>query len=411
MRFRFFVTGLFAFLILAVSDAATFAREGTGPRGPIDRTDPIALLEDRILNGRTSLGFEPDHGFLKALLQYLDVDTHTQILVFSKTSLQDKLIGPVTPRAIYFNDRVAVGAVQNSSVLEIMAPASHGYVFYTLENKAAGAPRFTKHEGADCGRCHGADSLEPGLIVASTPVARDGVPVFIPSQRAPRLFEFTDHATPMADRWGGWYVTGSHAGQPHLGNGAFVYDDAGIRQIHNADAFSVTSLAGYFDVSRYLEPTSDIVALMVFEHQAKMTNMLLKAGVMAGRTNHLPAAAAEDIVAYMLFADEAPLAGPVTGDEAFQGAFTKAGPRDAARRSLRDFDLRARLFKYPLSYMVYSPVFEALPLFAKQAVYKRLFDVLEGREVSPRFARLSAEDRRNILEILRATKPDFAALR
>ncbi|MCC6914128.1 MAG: hypothetical protein IT566_10535 [Rhodospirillaceae bacterium] len=404
-----FLPRLFASSFLVLLTAGAFAQDGKAARGAIDRSDPIAVLEDRIVNGRTSLGFEPDHGFLKALLQQLDVDPRTQILVFSKTSLQDKLIGPQTPRAIYFNDRVAVGAVQNSTVLEIMAPARNGYVFYTLQNESAGSPRFTKHEGADCGRCHGADALEPGLIVASTPVARDGTPVFIPRDRPPRLFEFTDHTTPVADRWGGWYVTGSHAGQPHLGNGAFTYDEAGVRHVHNADAFGAATLAGYFDVSRYLEPTSDIVALMVFEHQARMTNMLLSAGVMATRTKHLSAAAVEDLLAYMLFTDEAPLQGTVTGDKAFQAAFASAGPRDTAKRALRDFDLNTRLFKYPLSYMIYSPVFAALPPFAKQAVYARLLEILEGQGVTPRFARLSAEDRRNILEILQATKPDFTA--
>ncbi|MCA0201184.1 MAG: hypothetical protein LCH56_10135 [Proteobacteria bacterium] len=408
MRFRLITTSVAIFL-LAASAIGASAQDGKETHLVIDRADPIAGLAAQASTGRTALEFEPDHGFLRALLQYLSIDTHTQILVFSKTSLQDKWIGPSAPRAIYFNDRVAVGAVQNSSVLEIMAPASMGYVFYTLENKSAGSPRFTKHEGADCGRCHGADNLEPGLIVASTPVTRDGTPVFIPSQRPPRLFEFTDHTTPVGERWGGWYVTGSHAGQPHLGNGAFTYDDAGRPQIQNADAFSVTDLSGYFDTSRYLEPTSDIVALMVFEHQAKMTNMLLAAGVMARRTNHIAAAAVEDIVAYMLFADEAPLIGPVSGGEAFQSAFAGSGQRDLKRRSLRDFDLRTRLFKYPLSYMIYSPVFESLPPFAKQAIYARLLDILEGRDMPPRFARLSSEDRRNIMEILRATKPDFGA--
>ncbi len=400
---------LFIVLLAGHLDAAEAGgAAGLHQTGGVDQSDPIAVLQDQILKGRASLTFKPGHGFLEDLLRRLNVSAQSQILVFSKTSLQAPLIGPEAPRAIYFNDRVAIGSVQNAPVLEIMAPAKNGYVFYTLENTAAGRPRFTKYEGADCGRCHGSDSLSPGLIVASTPVRSDGTPVFIPHEGPARLFEFTDQTTPISDRWGGWYVTGAHDGRPHLGNGAVVFNDLGQKSIQRPDASTATSLAPYFDVGKYLQPTSDIVALMVFEHQARMTNLLLEAAVVSARTQRLSPAAREEILAYMLFSKEAPLLGPVTGGKAFQEAFSNESVRDTARRSLRDFDLRTRLFKYPLSYMIYSPVFDALPVFAKQDVYRRLLEILEGRDNTQPFAHLTADDRRNILEILRATKPDFA---
>ncbi len=114
---------------------------------------------------------------------------------------------------------------------------------------------------------------------------------------------------------------------------------------------------------------------------------------------------AEELVRYLLFANEAPLDGPVHGTSPFAQEFAARGLRDPRGRSLRDFDLRTRIFKYPCSYLIYSEAFDALPDPAKQYVYHRLFDVLTGREQSNDFARLSAEDRRAILEILLATKP------
>ncbi|MHC5544150.1 hypothetical protein ACYOEI_38475, partial [Singulisphaera rosea] len=95
----------------------------------------------------------------------------------------------------------------------------------------------------------------------------------------------------------------------------------------------------------------------------------------------------------------------VAGTSDFAREFAARGPRDPRGRSLREFDLERRLFKYPCSYLVYSEAFDALPGPAKTYLYTRLLDVLTGRDTSPAFARLSADDRRNTLEILLATKP------
>jgi hypothetical protein len=110
-------------------------------------------------------------------------------------------------------------------------------------------------------------------------------------------------------------------------------------------------------------------------------------------------------VRYLLFANEAPLEEPVAGTSGYAEEFAARGPRDARGRSLRDFDLRRRIFKYPCSYLIYSEAFDAIPQPAKDYVYRRLLEVLSGREQGPEFASLSAEDRRAILEILVATKP------
>jgi hypothetical protein len=116
-------------------------------------------------------------------------------------------------------------------------------------------------------------------------------------------------------------------------------------------------------------------------------------------------AAAEQLVRYLLFANETPLATPIAGMSNFAEQFTARGPRDSLGRSLRDFDLQKRIFKYPCSYLIYSEAFDAIPAPAKDFIYHRLFDILSGREQGPEFASLSSQDRRAILEILVATKP------
>ncbi len=383
----------------------TAASGQPAPEAP--RIDPIAALKARLETGADRLKYEDSaFGYLKDLLAHLGVNPDSQMLVYSKTSFQSDLIGPAAPRSVFFNDTVAVGYVQGSRTLELMAAtATEGYAFYSLDNDPAG-PRFVRYRDSTCARCHGADNYAPGLIVASSPVAADGTPVFIPSDGPPRLFNFTDQTTPFAERWNGWYVTGTHGAATHQGNGAVVYSEDGRRLPGAKDAQNLVSLADKFDTRTYLSPHADIVALMTFEHQARMTNMLLAAGA-AARRGGFPRTQLEDLLAYMLFVDEAPFPAPVAGTSGFTHSFPAKAPRDAKGRALRDFDLTTRLFKYPLSYMIYSPSFDALPADAKAQVYAALYAILTGGDTNPRFARLTADDRKAILEILQATKSDL----
>src|SRR5262249_50035840 len=153
-----------------------------------------------------------------------------------------------------------------------------------------------------------------------------------------------------------------------------------------------------FDVARYLSPHSDIVALMVLGHQVEVQNLIAVAG---GKTGADPREVGEPLLKAMLFAGAAPLTAPVRGTSSFAAEFARQAPRDSRGRSLRDFDLQTRLFRHPLSYFIYSKSFDAMPAAVKTYVYRRLRDVLAGRDKSPDFAHLSAADRTAILEILR----------
>ena len=374
--------------------------------------DPVALLDKRLRRSEVKLSTAPNGlGYLPSVLKELGVSADSQVLVFSKTSIQTDRIGPRTPRAIYFNDNVSVGFVQNSDLLEIAAlDPTQGVKFYVLENSSPANIRAQAATVCDATRARSPLAFPDCLVSSVRPVS--GEP------RAPHGGAFmTDQRTPFNQRWGGWYVTGTHGRQIHQGNNVNLVDPLHPGGPITEGTQNVTSLAGRFDTTRYLAPTSDIVALMTLEHQTRMTNLMIRIGwdarialhdrKMDGATQALINSEIEQMVTYMLFADEEPLAAPVQGVSTFTQTFPQRGPRDHQGRGLRDFDLKTRLFRYPLSYMIYSAAFDGMPQIVRERVYQRLFDILTGKDQSPAFARRSAEDRAAILEIVRETKRDL----
>lgn len=382
----------------------------------------VSRLQARIDRGEAQLAYDERHGYVPSVLEALGVSTKSQMLVFSKTSLQRQRIAPETPRALYFNDDVYVGFCRYGEVVEISAvDPVLGAVFYTLDQEPVDRPKFVRQTD-NCLICHGSSQTRgiPGHLVRSVFSDAGGQPIL--SSGTYRV----DHSTPLAHRWGGWYVTGRHGEQTHLGNliirGKRVPDP-----VDNAQGQNVTDLDGRFDVNACLTPHSDIVALMVLEHQATAHNLITDAGFTTrqaidherqlNRELHEPAqrrwesttsrikSVGDALARYLLFAEEARLTAPIAGTSGFTEEFSKRGPRDRRGRSLRDFDLERRLFKYPCSYLVYSAAFDALPAEVREHVWRRVWDVLTGRDASPDYAHLTTADRTAILEILRDTKP------
>lgn len=380
-------------------------------------TDLQAALDHR----ETRLRFDSNFGYLPDLLKKLDIPTESQMLVFSKTSLQNHRISPRAPRALYFNDDVYVGYCLGGDLLEISAADPQlGTVFYTLDQSPAAVPQITRQTDK-CLQCHGtalAGNI-PGHIVRS---------LFVDSSGQPLLAEGTrrvDQTTPIEQRWGGWYVTGSHGTQQHLGN-FVVRDREAARPWTNEDGQNVRDLSSRISTARYLTAHSDVVSLMVFEHQTYVHNLLTQAGFTSRQALHYEVemnkalgypedrplesttrrieSAGEKLVRGLLFADEAPITGPFTGTSGFAEQFSQTGLRDRQGRSLRDFDLKSRLFKYPCSYLIYSREFDALPPTMKAFVARRLREVLDGHG-GQAYGHLSAADRNAILEILVETKP------
>lgn len=392
--------------------------------GQSPTNDPVSKLQKRLDAGQTTLEFDDDHGYLRSVLKLLDIKPSSQVLVNSKTSFQLRRISPRRPRALYFNDQSSVGWVQGGDVVEIMTTdPDQGEVFYTLSQEKEARPRFIRDRG-QCIVCHASSRTHgvPGGLVRSVFVSASGQPQFGSGT-------FTiDHSSPFDERWGGWYVTGTHGKMRHMGN-VISEDRQNPEALDREAGANVTDLSEHFDVSPYLTPHSDIVALMVLEHQTQMQNYLTLAsyetrsavhydGIMNAALDrpkdHVSdsakrriASVGDKLLRYMLFAEEFRLTAPVKGTSSFAKDFQSEGPRDTRGRSLRDFDLNKRMFKYPCSYMIYSPSFDRLPEKVKQYVVSRLHDVLTGKDTSEEFSHLSADDRNAILEILTETKPEL----
>lgn len=422
---------LVATLILIAAAAPSAWAQDEFDREPIlystaPESNPVSQIQARLNAGETVLKHEPHFGYLRSVLQALNVPESSQMLVFSKTSLQRSKIAPRTPRSIYFSDESYVGFCQAGDVIEIsVADPQLGTCFYTLDQKASEAPRFVR-QGDSCLTCHTSSSTHglPGHLVRSVFTDTSGFPIL--SAGGYRV----DHTTPMEHRWGGWYVTGTHGPQNHLGN-LIVQGDEVKEPVDNSKGRNVTSLADFVDVENFLTPHSDLVALMVMEHQTQAHNALTRANFVTRQALHHEAAlnrelgepadhrwestnsrirsGGDPLVKCLLMSEEAKLTAPIQGTCTFATEFAARGPRDSKGRSLRDLDLQTRLFRYPCSYLIYSASFDSLPAEVKDYVLAQLLSVLTGKNTSKEFAHLTPADRQTILEILRETKPGLPA--
>jgi hypothetical protein len=374
----------------------------------------VEEVNKKIQAGAVPLTFEGRGGFLRSALEALQIPVDSQLLVFSGDSLQGKLISERSPRAIYFNDRVTLAWVRDGEFLEVAAhDQSAGVVFYTLEQRAGQtyrAPQFIR--SVSCTGCHlSGDTLGvPGLVMFSTTQPGRSMGPGVPRR--------VDHSEPLARRFGGWFVTGSAGTAPHMGNEVAALERRSDR--------ALTSVADVFDPDGYPAVSSDIVAHLVFAHQAGMTNLLTRASYEAraadpllhppftsapdedARVASMTAGVASEVVDYLLFMDEAKLPDGIRGASGFAERFSAGGPRDRKGRSLYELDLKRRLMKYPCSYLIYSPAFDALPRAVKAPIYSRMWEVLSGQERGERYrSALSLGDRQSIVSILRDTKKDL----
>lgn len=393
--------------------------------GSAQSSDRVSVLKEDIESGALQLNYCEKNGYLSAVLDHLDVPVSSQVLVFSKTSFQLRRIHPRRPRAVYFNDDVYVGWVQGGDVVEISAVSPElGAVFYTIDQQPHPRPEVIRDQG-QCISCHASSRTAgvPGHLVRSVFPGKSGQPYFGSGTYT------IDHRSPFDQRWGGWFVTGTHGGQRHMGNAIANRDD---HQIDRQSGANLTDLSERIDTDPYLSEHSDIVALMVLEHQTQMHNLITRATYESRIAKHYDqvmnealerpashrsdsakrrmAAAANKLVEYMLFAEEMKITDRISGTSGFADEFAKKGPRDQQGRSLRDFDLASRMMKYPCSYLIYSPAFDGIPSECKDEVYRRLHHVLTGelsKSDADTFSHLSTEDRTSILEILKDTKTDL----
>lgn len=355
-------------------------------------TDPVAELNQRIATGAVTLEAQGPTGYLRSLLKALKIPVSSQIALFVPDSVQASRITPANPRTLFFNDSVVVGWVGGGFVEIASQDPQQGVIFYSMEASLPGKPQIHRDDGClSCHHSHAAVGV-PGMLVRSS------------GQYS------VDHRVPLEERWGGWYVTGQHGALQHLGN---LDTDKLYTTRPTRDTQNWKSLAGKLDPNIYISAHSDIVALMVFEHQMRMMNLLTRINWEArvpdkDKDTPVPLQdAARELVDYLLFVDEAPIKDKMAGSTSFAAEFAAQGPRDKRGRSLRQLDLSRRMMMYPCSYMIYSKQFDGLPAVAKDAVYRRIWGILSGQVRDKKYSRLSLADRTAIAEILRDTKPDL----
>ncbi len=434
---------LAALAVLGIGSAAWGAESSPLPSSRYDTDYPtipygshathnaFARLQERMDRGEVVLEYRPGRGYLDSLLKALNIDPSSQMLVYSKTSLQIDGISAATPRAVYFNDSTYVGFVQNAPLLELAAADEEfGIVFYSMQNKPQPTKQFDREAGR-CLTCHDTYSMMgggvPRVVVMSALIDGPANP------QGRETSELVTDQTPLRDRWGGWYVSGFHGAQTHLGN-LPTDNDPQLAGHSDAERFNLASLEGWLDTKPYITDKSDIVSLMVLEHQTNVQNYITRASFkvrtvlaraagagsstsdprsweeLSSRNQSVLKAMIEPLVRTMFFVDAVEFTSPLSGTAGFDAWFLAQGPRDKSGRSLRQLELKTRLFRYPLSYMVYSKAFDSLPEYVRQYVYTRFAEVLTGRDSTGVFESLTPEDRKAILEILIATKPDFVRM-
>lgn len=388
--------------------------------------DAVARLQQRLARG--DLGFAgSDQEILLTVLRELKVPIESQVIVFSKTSLQRGRIRPRTPRALYFSDHAYVGWVPGGLIEVTAVDPKLGPIFYTFDPQTArGADRAFVRD-SDCLRCHGGAFVRdiPGVFVRSVITNDAGEPLLRHGT------ELVDDRTPFEKRWGGWYVTGYTGRENHRGN-AFA-SEAGDQLVFPLNDQRPQELSGFFDTSVYPEKTSDVVALLVLEHQLAMQNSLTRAGQRARKMleyqrslqkafNDLPsdeptydsvksvfASVVEDVVDTLLFRGAAPLPEGVIGHEGFKRSFVANAQRDESGYTLKDLQLSDRLFANRCSYLIYSESFTALPEQLKRRILQRLHAALIDETPASRYAYLDTAERKRIFSILRETHPDAKA--
>jgi hypothetical protein len=389
--------------------------------------DATQAIEAKLAAGKLALPPD-DKATVRSILQEMGVPVESQVVVYSKTSLQRGLIAPKHPRALYFSDDCYIGWVPGGLMEVCSFDPELGPVFYTFDPRPRAKPELPRFKrDNDCLSCHGGSFVRgiPGVFVRSINTDENGDPLL---QFGSKI---VDHTTPFKERWGGWYVTGTHGDSTHQGN---VFAQTKDREliVDYTKGANITDLSRFFPVQTLLTNSSDIVALLVLEHQTAMHNSITRASYNARRmlayqeslqtdlkepvtkepsyesVKRVFDSAAKDVVDHLLFKDEAVLPEDgVKGSSAFQEVYEKGGVRTKDGLSLRDLRLERYLFKYRCSHLIYSKQFLVLPPALKERIYAHLTKALDRDNPDPRYDYLSKQERIAIMEILQETHPDL----
>ncbi len=369
-------------------------------------SDPFSKLIPDFESGKIQLDYQSEKSFVTSLLKALDIPASSQMLVFSTTSLQLSKISPRNPRALYFNDDLYLGFVPDGKIEIISIDPQLGGIFYIFDvPRSGGSPR--PERAKRCMNCHSDYDTRhvPGLVIKSV----------IPGPNGGSLNSFrreqTGHQIPLEERFGGWHLTGADQLKEHWGNTLGKLSPAGLKK-------QIILPGQLFNFDRYPVTTSDILPQLLHEHQAGFVNRVLEAGYKYRSYMHedkgrLSSAHNEEmrkmtklLTRYLLFADEAPLPRKgIEGDAQFKKDFLASRKSLSGGESLKDFDLRTRLFKYRCSYMIYSNAFQGLPADYKNQIYQSLGKALSTKSPDPNYSYLPPAEKQTIRELLKTTLP------
>jgi hypothetical protein len=416
-------TGVFAAILFGLAIFPARAEEEAFERRPISYSiaaphDSVATLKLKLAADEIRLEGD-EKSVVRHLLSALGIPESSQLLVFSKTSFQKDRISPARPRAIYFGDEVYVGwcpggLVEVASVDPVLGP-----VFYSFDPRSGpGAHRFERDP--DCLRCHGGTFVRdiPGLLARSLFCDANGQPLLVLGT------DLVDDSTPIEKRWGGWYVTALKAGPQHRGNLMLAAEQEPSSAQLSAGA-NLASLDKLVDTSPYLVPSSDVTALLVFEHQVSVQNALTRANqqclrMMNYQTNlqaelkeavtteptyesvkHSFSEAAQQVCDALLFKDAAALPPTgIAGVGTFVRDFENSGRVAVDHPALKSLDLHSRLFRYRCSYLIQSSSFDNLQPTLRRRVLQRLWRVLSEPTPDSRYEYLEPEERRAIRDLI-----------
>ena len=387
-----------------------------------DAKDPVTLLMKRVQRGEVLIKEPNGKPLVERLLRELGLNKDTQVLVFSRTSLQRREVSYSNPRALYFNESVYLGWMPNGRIEIASFDPELGPIFYfQRELDDASSPLLTRTRS--CLGCHAGDATNflPGSLGRSVYPDKSGR-----SLRSIDDYRRSGHHIPLHDRYGGWFVSGNHGAMRHMGN-AIASREGGKITIDREQFANLEKLDRFFSTEAYPAPGSDIAALLVFDHQVTMHHRLVEAAYRArqslfdskldpketdvsklseGRSTDEFLEGRDKVVDYLLFRDETPIP-KVSCDPAFRRAFTANRIADSRKRSLKDLRLDGRIFENRCSYMIYSPTFDQFPPMLKGAIYARIHEILTSPKPVEGFDYLGKDEKRRILEILDETKEDL----
>ena len=370
----------------------------------ISPSDPFSKFMKRIEKGAVSLNYESDHAYLNSLFKELGISPHSQLLVYSTTSLQLSRISPRNPRAIYFSDDIYLGYVPGGQIEIIGIDPQLGaipYIFNLPQAKDTTHPQI--YRSKRCMNCHASKEMggAPSLLVGSV----------IPGPGGGTLDAFRrnifGHNIPYAKRFGGWHITGNNPFPQSWANQTGIMENGEIHKISNPPG-------KYFTWQNYPVQGSSIIPHLLLEHQIGFTNLCISATYQFREINNSKDTFIDQqsdlLISYILFENEVSLPeNRIDKKTKYALDFEGYEKENQTQDSLRRLNLDSRIFDLRCSYMLFSNSFSGLPHPLKMSIFQKLYHLLSCPQdkLPSRFSYLEQAERKKIKIILTARLQGF----